>query len=222
MKCIFIYIVRIKKNNVMNRATFFSRLGIITGMGLGAPALVTATNLPSESIPFKLIDNPKKGFEPIFYKTPWGQKVIYDRFTYGDMKKAEWIKKGIKWSEIEKLQKELDEKFDSNEIKFTQGPAKLVSGVWQLVLDGQQNSFLIETETGLILVDPGMESNTEMIVKQIEILGYKQSDVKHILLTHCHVDHSHSANYWQKETGAKIHIHQLGKNPIKTGNEVTA
>jgi glyoxylase-like metal-dependent hydrolase (beta-lactamase superfamily II) len=207
----------------MNRATFFSRLGIIAGMSFSTSSLLPATNTPSKNGRFFFQGiNSDRGLKPVFYKTPWGQKVIYDRYTYGDMKSAEWIKNGIKWDEIEKLREELNKKFDNNEIEFTKGPAKLTKGVWQLVLDGQQNSFLIETETGLILIDPGMESNTEMIIKQIEALGYKQSDVKHILLTHCHVDHSHSANYWQKTTGAQIYIHQLGVNPIKTGNEITA
>ncbi len=206
----------------MNRATFFGRLSLFAGASLSTPAIfATSGPLPNKTSKFSLKEGKNKGFDPLFFKTPWGQKVIYDRYTYGDMKSAEWIKKGLKWDEIERLQKELNKQFDNNEIEFTKGPAKLAPGVWQLVLDGQQNSFLIETETGLILVDPGMESNTEIIVKQVGTLGYQQSDVKHILLTHCHVDHSHSASFWQK-SGAKIYIHHLGKNPIQTGNEITA
>ncbi|MCF6358119.1 MAG: MBL fold metallo-hydrolase [Draconibacterium sp.] len=206
----------------MNRATFFGRLGLITGIAFSSSTLLMATNThrtKSNNLFFNKSSN--AGFEPVIYKTPWGQKVIYDRYTFSDMKTGEWTKEGLEWAKIETLQKELNNKIDNNEIVFTKGPAKLVDGLWQLVLDGQQNSFLIETETGLILVDPGMESNTKLIVKQIEILGYNQSDVKYILLTHCHVDHAHSANYWQK-LGAEIHIHQLGENPIRTGNEITA
>ncbi len=206
----------------MNRSTFFGRLAMLMGAGISIPGILSASsNSLADTHKSFIKMSGNRGFEPIFYKTPWGQKVVYDRYTYGDMKRAEWIKKGINWDEIDKLQTGLNKKFDSNEIKFSTGPAKLATGVWQLVLDGQQNSFLLETGTGLILVDPGLESNTETIVKQIEILGYKQHDVKHILLTHCHVDHSHSANYWQK-SGAEIHIHQLGANPVKTGNEITA
>ncbi len=206
----------------MNRATFFGRLGLITGIAFSSSTLLMATNThrtKSNNLFFNKSSN--AGFEPVIYKTPWGQKVIYDRYTFSDMKTGEWTEEGLEWAKIETLQKELNNKIDNNEIVFTKGPAKLVDGLWQLVLDGQQNSFLIETETGLILVDPGMESNTEKIVEQINYLGYKQSDVKHILLTHCHVDHAHSANYWQK-LGAEIHIHQLGENPIRTGNEITA
>ena len=206
----------------MNRATFFGRLGAVVGMSFSFSNFIYASDNEPWNITESFIrKSSNKGFEPIIYETPWKQKVIYDRYTFVDMKTGEWIKEGLEWDKIEELQKELQNKIDNNEIEFTKGPAKLVDGLWQLVLDGQQNVFLIETETGLILVDPGMESNTKLIVEQIELLDYKQSDVKHILLTHCHVDHSHSANYWQK-LGAEIHIHQLGENPIRTGNEITA
>ena len=206
----------------MNRATFFGRLGVLAGMSFTISNSLFASNNEVQDLSKSFMNKTtNKGFEPIIFKTPWNQKVIYDRYTFVDMKTGEWTKEGLEWGKIEKLQKELNSKIDNNKIQFTKGPAKLVDGLWQLVIDGQQNVFLIETETGLILVDPGMESNTKLIVEQIEILGYKQSDVKHILLTHCHVDHSHSAAYWQK-LGAKIYIHKLGENPIRTGNEITA
>ena len=206
----------------MNRATFFGNFAMITGIGLLTPkSLISSNNSPDKNLFFNKRKGLNRGFEPIVFKAPWKQKVIYDRYTYSDMQTGEWIKKGYGWNKIEKLQKELNSKIDNKEIEFSKGPVKLVDGLWQLVIDGQQNVFLIETETGLILVDPGMESNTEKIVAQIKILGYNQSDVKYILLTHCHVDHSHSANYWQK-LGAQIHIHKLGENPIRTGNEITA
>ena len=210
------------QKNIMNRATFFGRLGVLAGMSFSASSFLSAsTNSLQKTTKSFIKLGINRGFEPIIFETPWKQKVIYDRYTYVDMKTGEWIKEGLDWNKIEEHQKELNRKIDNNEIKFTKGPAKLVDGLWQLVLDGQQNVFLIETKTGLILVDPGMESNTKLIVEQIEMLDYKQSDVKYILLTHCHVDHAHSANYWQK-LGAEIHIHQLGENPIRTGNEITA
>ncbi len=205
----------------MERASFLRQLGIITGISIVAPPFLYSSDKKQKSfIPFLTTDS-KKEYEPIVFSTPWNQKVIYDRYTYVDMQTGEWIKKGYDWTEIERLQKELNSKIDNHEIEFTKGPAKLLQGLWQLVVDGQQNIFLIETESGLILVDPGMESNTEKIVEQLKMLNFEQSDVKHILLTHCHVDHAHSANFWQKQ-GAKIHIHHLGENPLRTGNEITA
>jgi len=210
----------------MNRSTFFQRLGLFFGASLGInPFLSSASEetdiIKPDSTNFVISKNSNRGLEPILFDTPWKQKVSYDRFTYVDMQTGEWIKEGLPWSRIEELQKELNKKIDDGKIQFSKGPVKLVDGLWQLEIDGQQNVFLIETESGLILVDPGMESSTEIIVSQIEKLGYKQSDVKHILLTHCHVDHSYSALFWQN-SGAKIYIHQLGVNPIKTGNEITA
>lgn len=193
----------------MNRKNFIKSIGIAAVGSMFLPLAMRAQN------------NKFRGYEPQFFKTPWGQKVIYDKYTYSDMKAGEWLKQGHSWGEIEELKKELNESIENGEIKFSSGPVKLLDGLWLLETDGQQGIYLIETKAGLILVDPGMISNKDILVKQINQLGYNQSDVKHILLTHCHVDHSHSANYWQKQ-GAEIYIHQLGENPIRTGNEITA
>ena len=38
--------------------------------------------------------------------------------------------------------KELNKKIDEGEIQFSKGPVKLVDGLWQLEIDGQQNVFL--------------------------------------------------------------------------------
>lgn len=204
----------------MDRATFLCRAGVIIGVCLSTPTFFISGNknpILSNSL---LKISRFQGNDPVIFKTPWNQKVIYDRFTYVDMQTGEWIKEQFDRDKIEELKAELNLKIDAGEIKFSEGPIRLVDGLWQLEIDGQQNVLLIETESGLILVDPGMESNTKTIVEQINLLGYNQSDVKHILLTHCHVDHAHSSNYWQKK-GAEIYIHKLGENPIQTGNEIT-
>jgi glyoxylase-like metal-dependent hydrolase (beta-lactamase superfamily II) len=87
--------------------------------------------------------------------------------------------------------------------------------------------LLIETEEGLVLVDTGLGSEDyvhdsgilklfkvitrmpldpeEAAVRQVERLGYKAEDVRHIVLTHMHFDHCGGlADFPQ----AKIHVYR--------------
>ena len=79
-------------------------------------------------------------------------------------------------------------------------------------------TYLIETEQGPVLVDPGPYSTFENLKKGIENLGFKLIDVENILITHIHFDHAGAA--WKfTEHGATIFVHPVGlphlKNPEK-------
>jgi glyoxylase-like metal-dependent hydrolase (beta-lactamase superfamily II) len=78
-------------------------------------------------------------------------------------------------------------------------------------VDGSNaNSYFIEEAGGsLTLVDTGIQPDGK------KILGYltakmmrKPSDVKTIVLTHCHVDHVRGAATLKAATGAKVAIHE--------------
>ena len=181
----------------MNRSVFLKNLG----MSLSGTIL-----LPNSLLRQSGKDILFEGNDPVISFTPWGQKVIYDRYTYMDMQKGEWLKKGFNWQQVEQKASELNSKIANGEIEFSKGPVKIVSGLWQLDVDGQQNILLINCDSGLCLIDPGMVSNQKKIIQQINELGYSESDIKHVLLTHCHVDHSHSASYWQKKEQSFIFI----------------
>jgi glyoxylase-like metal-dependent hydrolase (beta-lactamase superfamily II) len=96
--------------------------------------------------------------------------------------------------------------------------------------------LLVETNEGLILVDSGMGRKDytdpsllmrgfiyllgipckmeETAVHQVEDLGYRISDVRHIVLTHLHLDHAGGLSDFPS---AKVHIYQTeyeaGMNP---------
>lgn len=79
-------------------------------------------------------------------------------------------------------------------------------------------TYLIETEQGPVLVDPGPYSTFENLKKGIENLGFNLIDVENILITHIHFDHAGAA--WKfTEHGATIFVHPVGlphlKNPEK-------
>lgn len=69
--------------------------------------------------------------------------------------------------------------------------------------------FLIETLEGLVLVESGPHSTFPALEEGLGQMGYKVSDVKHLLLTHIHFDHAGAA--WAlAEQGATVHVHPLG------------
>ncbi len=210
----------------MNRKTFLHSMGIYSGLVFGAPvAFSKASKLKGldHSYPsgYVLKQRTWNEFKPDVMKAPWGQSVIYDRYSYIDLNNYKWRLEGFEWNEIREKAKELDKKIDDGVIPVRKGPLRIVEGIWLIDVDGQQNIYVLATDKGLVLIDPGMEIFSTKIIEQIQMLGYEKNDVRWVLLTHCHVDHAQSASFWS-ENGAKILIHKNDFNAIATGNEITA
>lgn len=79
-------------------------------------------------------------------------------------------------------------------------------------------TYLIETEQGPILVDPGPYSTFDNLKAGIEALGWRVIDIENILITHIHFDHAGAA--WKfTEHGATVFVNPIGlphlKNPEK-------
>ncbi|WP_313376019.1 MBL fold metallo-hydrolase [Chishuiella sp.] len=79
-------------------------------------------------------------------------------------------------------------------------------------------SYLIETEQGPVLVDPGPYSTFENLEKGIEALGFRVIDIENVLITHIHFDHAGAAWKFTKH-GATVFVNPIGlphlKNPQK-------
>jgi len=71
------------------------------------------------------------------------------------------------------------------------------------------SSFLIETSEGPILVESGPYSTIQSLEKGIQKCGYQTTDIKHVLLTHIHLDHA-GASWYFAEQGAQIYLHPIG------------
>ena len=69
------------------------------------------------------------------------------------------------------------------------------------------NVYLIKTNEGLVLVDVAWPNKAEAILESVRRTGNNPSDIKHLLLTHGHVDHAGSAAERMRLTGAKAYIH---------------
>lgn len=70
-------------------------------------------------------------------------------------------------------------------------------------------SFLIETKEGPALVETGPHSTITAMEKGLAAHGYKVEDVKHVFLTHIHLDHAGAAWVFA-EHGANIYVHPFG------------
>ena len=52
-----------------------------------------------------------------------------------------------------------------------------------------------------------------MRIDGLTTLGFKTSDVKHVLLTHIHFDHAGAAGWWAQQ-GAHVYVHYFGAKHI--------
>ena len=65
---------------------------------------------------------------------------------------------------------------------------------------------LIDTGDGLMLIDTGYLDNLYLTVQGIWQMGFDPRDIKVILLSHCHFDHTNGAAALQALSGAKIYL----------------
>jgi glyoxylase-like metal-dependent hydrolase (beta-lactamase superfamily II) len=79
-------------------------------------------------------------------------------------------------------------------------------------------AFIIQGESGAILVDSGYPGFEDKILGKMAEAGVKSSDLKLILLTHGHDDHMGSAAALRNKTGAKIAVHKNDVEKLKTGS----
>lgn len=100
-------------------------------------------------------------------------------------------------------------------------PSKIATDVY-LVNSEPNHSYLIDAgPDGLILVDPGLESNVEAILKNVEALGYSRGAIKWVLNTHAHFDHSMADAHFQR-LGAKILVGRADAAAVEKATVITA
>jgi len=85
-------------------------------------------------------------------------------------------------------------------------PFRMIGNIY-FVGTYEASSHLIDTGDGLILIDTGYEENAETVVESMTALGFDIADVKYILHSHGHYDHT-DATYkiLEKAPGAKTYL----------------
>ena len=94
-------------------------------------------------------------------------------------------------------------------------PFKIVDNVYY-VGTFQASCHLIDTQDGLILIDPGYANTLYLVVDGIYKLGFKPTDIKYIINTHWHGDHIEATAALAELSGAKT---LLGKEDIEKNKQ---
>jgi glyoxylase-like metal-dependent hydrolase (beta-lactamase superfamily II) len=80
------------------------------------------------------------------------------------------------------------------------------------------NAFLIDVgDEGLVLIDAGTPGDAGRILDAVGELGRGPADVRHILVTHCHVDHAGGLAELKEATGAPAYMHPTDAEMVRSG-----
>jgi len=70
-------------------------------------------------------------------------------------------------------------------------------------------SYLVVGSDGPVLVETGPMSTLNTLRARLAEHGYLPADIKHVLVTHIHLDHAGAAGWWASQ-GAQIYVHHVG------------
>ena len=194
----------------MDRRHFISLSGLSLGAACtGAPAVSQA-----DSSAKACATASERSYPAVTHTSPLGHKVIHDRFTLIEQLKFEdwnpnrdwkddasvWLSHSYKWGQlVEPVQRR---------------PGRILDNVYLLGPDDyHQCIYLWDTGAGLLLIDPSYDRFSDLVNTQIRQLGYELSDVKWLLLTHMHWDHSQCAAQWEAR-GVPVYIHEADRGYI--------
>ena len=85
-------------------------------------------------------------------------------------------------------------------------PFQVAPQTWYVAGQTWVGCYLIDTGSGLILIDTAINESAYMLVDSIYRLGYKMEDIKMILISHAHFDHCGAARLMKELTGAPIYM----------------
>lgn len=80
---------------------------------------------------------------------------------------------------------------------------------------GLTQSYLLEFDAGLLLVDSGLPGSESRILAKMAVIN--RNDLRLIFITHAHLDHYGSAAAVRRHTGAPIAIHPLDQAYMARG-----
>ena len=95
-------------------------------------------------------------------------------------------------------------------------PFKMIGNVYYVGTDGLA-SYLITSPQGHILVDAVMPESTSQIKASIEKLGFKITDIKYVLNTHAHIDHTGGLAELKQASGGQLVAGEADKPLLEGG-----
>ena len=93
---------------------------------------------------------------------------------------------------------------------------RVATGVDQISLGGV-NVFLVETDDGLVLIDTGFHRSGARIAEAFSSLGRSPGDVRAIVVTHVHGDHTGCLAELKRQSGAEVWMHAADAALVRAG-----
>ena len=84
---------------------------------------------------------------------------------------------------------------------------------------GDASVYLVDGPDRAVLIDAGTGQGEAQIVRNIEAAGVPAAKLSHLVLTHCHIDHSGGIPGLQKRFGLKVIAHQRAAEILAPGND---
>jgi metallo-beta-lactamase class B len=95
-------------------------------------------------------------------------------------------------------------------------PFRIIGNIYYVGTQGI-GAYLIRSDHGHIVLDGGLPQNARQIADNIVSLGFELSDVKYLINSHAHFDHSGGLNEPKTLTGAKLIASKLDRTWLESG-----
>jgi metallo-beta-lactamase class B len=99
-----------------------------------------------------------------------------------------------------------------------QEPFQIISNIYY-VGTTELACYLIKTNAGLILLDTALEESAPQLRANVEKLGFKLKDIKIMLSSHAHFDHTAGHAAMKAATGAKVYATQADAEILESGGQ---
>ncbi len=86
-----------------------------------------------------------------------------------------------------------------------------------IVIKGFMRNYLLKVRSGYLLIDTGWPKNYKRFLKKIKKQDLNITDIKYLLITHSHTDHTGFANDLLNDSGAKLIVHESALPSLRKG-----
>lgn len=77
-----------------------------------------------------------------------------------------------------------------------------------IIIRGSTNSYLLKTNDGFLIVDVSIPHDFRRFLRKLKKLKIEITEIKYLLLTHSHADHSGFAEQFLQASEAKLIVHE--------------
>jgi len=155
--------------------------------------------------------------------TEEGQRVAFDKETYQFRELTKRLPVLDPWPSGRELERAIERFGLNRRPSIRTVPVRIAATVYLVGQDRLDNlTYMIDCGgEGVAIIDPTLDSEFDRTVANVEKCGRSRQDIRWVLNTHCHVDHSMADKKFQ-EMGAKIVLHEADAAAIEKGTQVTA